>query len=106
MELSFKELKKRDVINVVDGRCFGRIVDLKLKFPEGLLTGIMVPGKKSCWILRFFDRPKIFIEESKIIKIGGDAILVSVGGEKPPEPDCKCFSPIPPFCGDGFHQNS
>ena len=26
MELSFKELAKRDVINVADGKCLGRIV--------------------------------------------------------------------------------
>ena len=76
MELSFNELKKRDVINISDGRCLGRITDLKLCFPEGILVGISVPGKKAKGIFRIFDKSEIFIDVNKIIKIGGDVILV------------------------------
>ena len=74
MELSFNELKKRDVINISDGRCLGRMTNLKLKFPQGLLTGIYVPGKKRGFF-GFFDKSEIFIEVNKILKIGGDVIL-------------------------------
>ena len=70
MELTFKDLKKRDVINIVDGRSFGHMTDLKLKFPQGVLTGIFVAGKKSKGIFRLFDKSSLFIEESKIVKIG------------------------------------
>jgi len=78
MELTFKELKKRDVINIADGRCLGRITDLKLKFPQGVLTGIFVPGKKNRGLFWFLDKNTIFIDESKIVKIGGDVILVNL----------------------------
>lgn len=78
MELSYNELKKRDVINLVDGRCLGRITNLKLLFPEGKLVGISVPGKKICKILSFFDKSEIYIPERNIIKIGGDVILVDL----------------------------
>jgi len=80
MELSFRELQKRDVINVIDGRCLGRIVDIKLCFPKGELLGIVVPGRKVNGLLRFFDRSEIYIEERRIIKIGGDVILVDMKG--------------------------
>ena len=46
MDISYRELQKRDVINLPDGKCLGKITDLVLKFPEGVMTGICVPGKK------------------------------------------------------------
>ena len=78
MELSFKELQKRDVINTADGRCLGRITNLKLAFPSGSLTGITVPGRKVNFFLRIFDKSETFIPVSKILKIGGDVILVDL----------------------------
>ncbi len=87
MELSFNELKKRDVINIPDGRCLGRITDLRLSFPNGVLSGIIVPGRKSKRIFSFFDRSEIYIDRSRIIKIGGDVILVDIS-----------TSPLPPHC--------
>ncbi len=78
MELSYSELSKRDVINVADGRCLGRIIDLTLSFPRGVLTGITVPGRRNRGLFSFFDKSRIFIEVNKIIKIGGDVILVDL----------------------------
>lgn len=90
MELSYSELAKRDVINISDGRCLGRITDIKLKFPEGRLIGIIVPGRKVRGIFKCFDKTQVYIEENKIIKIGGDVILVDVrcfdGDNRPPKP--------------------
>lgn len=78
MELTYNELKKRDVINIADGVCLGRITNLKLQFPQGVLKGIFVPGRKSCHIFRFLNRNDIFIEDKKIVKIGSDVILVNL----------------------------
>ena len=128
MELTYKQLKKRDVINIVDGRSFGHITDLKLKFPQGVLTGIFVAGKKSKGIFKIFDKSALFIEESKIVKIGGDVILVNLRRgdvcspdetphipddrpKPPPKPVCPPFFPIcPPLCPPpddscNYHQN-
>ena len=78
MELTYNELRQRDVINVTDGRCLGKIIDLRLSFPEGLLVGIVVPGRKVKGLFRFFDKSQLYIDESHIIKIGGDVILVDI----------------------------
>ena len=105
MELSFNELKKRDVINVADGKCLGHITDLRLCFPEGILVGISVPGRKTKGIFRFFDRSETFIEVGKIIKIGGDVILVDMrrsasclphSKDNKPHQNRPCTPPCPP----------
>lgn len=115
MELTYSELKKRDVINVTDGRCLGRIIDLRLSFPEGVLVGIIVPGRRVKGILRIFDKSELYIDESRIIRIGGDVILVDINcGEvcspsiganshkkqnhQPPSPPCPPKTPCPLPC--------
>lgn len=78
MILSFKELRKRDVVNIVDGRSYGKITDLKLDFPRGILTGIVVCDRKNSGFLGLFHKCEIYIEEKRILKIGGDVILVNI----------------------------
>ena len=78
MELTYNELRKRDVINVSDGRCLGRIIDMRLDFPEGVLVGIVVPGRRVHGLFKLFDKSQLYIDESRIIKIGGDVILVDI----------------------------
>jgi YlmC/YmxH family sporulation protein len=77
MELTYNELRKRDVINVADGRCLGKICDLKLLFPQGRFLGITVPGRK-CGFWGFFHKIPVYLHEKNIIKIGGDVILVNL----------------------------
>ena len=111
MDLTYNDLKKREVINVADGRSFGKITNLKISFPSGEVVGIFVPGAKQNCILALFNKAEIYIDQSKIIKIGGDVILVNVGTcdyierahHKPPKP-CPpekkptCPPPCPPLC--------
>lgn len=78
MELTYNDIKKRDVINVVDGKCFGRVNNLSLSFPQGVLTGIFVPVRKNRGFFWFLDKSSFFIGVDKIVKIGGDVILVDV----------------------------
>ena len=110
MELSFSELSKKEVINMADGRSLGRVCDLTLDFPDGVLTGVFVPGRKNRGIFRIFDKTKIFIPERDIIKIGGDVILVDLKcgdicspsvkrRQNPPPPPCPPKSnQCPPKC--------
>ena len=107
MELSFRELSKRDVVNVTDGKCLGHIVDLTLAFPKGIMIGISVPTKKTCFTkLGFGDR--IFIESYKIKKIGSDVILVDLNAqphkkENPCDALCNpCFNQPDNPSGGGF----
>ena len=128
MILSFRELKKRDVVNIADGRSFGKIVDLELDFPRATLKGIVVSDKKRCGLLCFWRKNEIFIDEKQIVRIGGDVILVNIrhcesitpavvdinaksenvtGGKKnppngfpcpPPAPLCPPVPPPAPLC--------
>lgn len=124
MELSFSQLKKREVINVSDGRSLGYPIDITLSFPKGAFSGITVPGNRKNCILRLFDRNKTFIDERRILKIGSDVILVDVKcgdacgdnvdlthrqkgrEEKPPCPPpcgpCKPQKPLYPDCEELF----
>ena len=107
MELTYNELRNRDVINIVDGTCLGKISDLRISFPRGIMTGIYVPGRKG-FFQRFFDKKQIYIDRSRIIKIGGDVILVNINcGEScsPSISDCstgekrhKIKPPCQPVC--------
>ena len=78
MILSYKELRKRDVVNIADGRSFGKITDLKLDFPRGVLKGIVVCDRKRSGFFGLCCKNEIFIDEKNIIRIGGDVILVNI----------------------------
>ena len=78
MILSDKELRKRDVVNISDGRSFGKITDLQLDFPCGTLKGIVVCDRRRGGIFGFWCKNEIFIDERNIIRIGGDVILVNI----------------------------
>ena len=113
MNLSFKELKKREVINIADGSSLGYITDLTISFPTGVFTGITVYGRKTNWFIRLFSRNETFIDRSKISKIGSDVIIVDLKcGDTcmpsvPANVKKKDCSPCNPFCngnnvkGDG-----
>ena len=106
MELSFNELKRREVININDGKSLGYITDITLSFPSGVLTGITVPEHKMNWLVRLFNKTEIFIGVENILKIGNDVILVnlkcgelcaeSIGvGKSNPKPKPPCPPPKP-----------
>ena len=74
MELSFKDLRKRDVINVADGKDLGKITDVVITYPEGKVKGIIVPGKKS----GIFFSGELIINFRCVERIGDDTILVKL----------------------------
>ena len=78
---------------------------MRLDFPEGILVGIVVPGRKVRGILKLFDRSQLYIDESRIIKIGGDVILVDINcgdmcatGVKVNKPENHKKNHCPPPC--------
>ena len=74
MELSFSELRAKEVINTQDGRKLGKVCDIALCYPENKWLGIVVPSGRG-----FGKRTDLFIELRNIIKIGDDVILVNIG---------------------------
>ena len=86
MILSFKELKKREVINIADGTSFGKITDMQLDFPCATLKSITVCDRRRSGLLCLFRKNEIYIDEKQIVRIGGDVILVDVK-------DCGAITP-------------
>ncbi len=91
MEISYSELREREVINVADGRSLGRVCDLVFTYPDGIVCGIVVPGRKRGF--PWFFRPcnnDIFVDLEQVQKIGKDVVLVNLGGTNQPHPPKDC----------------
>lgn len=73
MEISFNELRTKEVVNVCDGKRLGRVIDIVFCYPEGDIIGIVVFGDKNGF---FKPCEEILIEYNNINKIGEDTILV------------------------------
>lgn len=92
MELSFSDLRTKEVVNTQDGRKLGRVCDIVLCYPENKWLGIIAPNGRA------FNAKKngLFIDLRHIVKIGEDVILVNVGmprkqngkASPPPKQDC------------------
>lgn len=88
-DLTFCELREKEVVNIADGKKLGRILDMAFT-SNGTIKGLIVPGEK-----KFFKNisgdESIFVPWKNIVKIGEDAILVQLGEMGvicPPSCDC------------------
>lgn len=109
MELSFSELRAKEVVNTQDGKKLGRVCDVALCYPENKWLGIVVPNVRGF----AFKKNEFFIDLKQIVKIGEDVILVNVGlprkqngckrGHGMPVP-VDCPPPPPPPTGN-FSRN-
>lgn len=75
MELTFSELRAKEVINTQDGRRLGKVCDIVLCYPENRWLGIVAPNGSTFGL----KKRGLFIELKNIVKIGEDVILVNVG---------------------------
>lgn len=71
MQVKFSELKKKKVVNVMDGKMLGYIYDVNFDYPECKITSFICGDKKSV-----FCREEYVILPCDINKIGDDAVLV------------------------------
>ena len=90
MEATFLELKSKQVINTVDGKCLGHITDIIFDVVTARALGFVVPcGSLGFWGL-FKGGKDIFIPFDCVCKIGVDVILVELyiddNSHKPPPP--------------------
>ena len=76
--MNFSDLRRKEVINVTDGRRMGCIYDIIIDVNCARLEAIVVPG---CFTLaNIFQKPKnIIIPFNKVHKWGDDVILVDAG---------------------------
>ena len=72
MDISFNDLRNKEIINLCDGSRMGHIIDLVFSTDNGKVTGIVAPGEK-----RLFKKSsEIFIPIEKMRRIGDDVILI------------------------------
>ena len=90
MELTFSELRTKEVVNTQDGRKLGKVCDIVLCYPENKWIGIVAPNGRS-W---GWKKNGVFIELRQIVKIGEEVILVNVG--LPNKQNGKRGNPPPP----------
>lgn len=77
MLIRISSLWTLDVINIVDGRRLGNIVDIDIDMETGQINELILSGPGS--FFSFFGRREdISIPWNKIVKIGVDVILVDM----------------------------
>ncbi len=89
MEVSFQELKCKQVINTVDGKCLGHITDIIFDIVTAKALGFIVPQSSSGFWGLFKGSKDIFIPFNCVCKIGVDVILVELyveDNKTPPPP--------------------
>lgn len=74
MEISYTELRSKEVVNVVSGVRMGKIIDMIIDSNGKNVLGVVVPGARRI----FRASEDIFIPWCNITKIGVDVILVSI----------------------------
>lgn len=75
-ELSFCELRSKQVVNVLDGKVLGRICDVIFSRQSARVLGFMVPGEGSFSL--FKRKGDVFIPFERVCKIGVDVVLVEI----------------------------
>ena len=75
-EATFCELRCKQVVNILDGKALGNIIDIVFDLKCGRILGLVAPGGRRF----FFFRPRedIFIPWRCVRKIGDDVILVEM----------------------------
>ena len=92
MELTFSQLRAKEVVNTQDGRKLGKVCDIVLCYPENRWIGIVAPNGKAFGL----KKNGLFIDLKNIVKIGEDVILVNVGL---PSKKCEKSATPPPTSG-------
>lgn len=74
MEISYTELRSKEVVNVNSGVRMGKIIDMIIDSNGRNVLGVVVPGVRKI----FRASEDIFIPWCNISKIGADVILVAI----------------------------
>ena len=73
MEISFKKIKSKCVINVTDGKKLGKITDVYFTYPQNCVKGFCVENG-----LPPFSTAKTDVNVCSVQKIGEDAVFVKL----------------------------
>ena len=74
MEISYTDLRAKEVVNLQNGARMGKIIDMIIDSNGKNVLGLVVPGVRKI----FRSSEDVFIPWCNIAKIGSDVILVSL----------------------------
>jgi len=74
--IKISDLRSRDVINILDGKKLGNIIDIDLDLDNGRVLALVLPGRVKGFL--FTKREEVVVPWQKIVRIGRDVILVEV----------------------------
>jgi YlmC/YmxH family sporulation protein len=74
VEISYNELRQKEVVNVLCGKRMGKLTDLIFSTSSKKILGIVVPSEHKL----FRQKEDFFIPWENVSKIGDDVILVSI----------------------------
>lgn len=77
MEVSFCELRSKEVVNIYDGRSLGNVIDIVIDTRCARVIGIVVPKDRNFFNI-FKCNADFFIPFNRICRIGKDIILVEL----------------------------
>lgn len=72
--MRYCELRRKEVVNIIDGRSLGYISDLVFECATGCIKAIVLPC--GAGIAGFFKSKEYIIPWKNIVKIGDDVILI------------------------------
>ena len=82
MDMSLSELRAKDVVNTLDGKRLGKVMDLEFDPCSGCVEALVVPGEfKVSHALRG-EKCGVVIPWQRICKIGENVILVQLSPEE------------------------
>ncbi len=71
--MNLSDLQNKDIINVLDGKKVGNIIDARFNLETGVIEKLIIEPSKSLFTLK---NNCLEIEFNKIKKIGEDVILI------------------------------
>ena len=76
--MSLSELRQKDVVNTLDGRRLGKVMDIEFDENEGRVEALVVPGEFRVGSMLRGEKCGVVIPWQRICKIGENVILVEV----------------------------
>ncbi len=76
--MSLSELRTKDVVNTLDGKRLGKVMDIEFDPRDGQVDALVVPGEFKVGSLIRGEKCGIVIPWSRICRIGENVILVEL----------------------------
>lgn len=75
--MNLSDLQNKDIINIIDGKKIGNIVDARFNIIDGNIEKLIIEPSKSLFSIK---NSEITINFKEIKKIGEDVILIEYNG--------------------------